>query len=210
VNSILTMDCLQVYSGVRAATPVFDLAFGVRDTFSFGKPVLEPQDRWTANELDAAPGRNARYWAYEAEVVATVPLPHSAIVANLIGIGLLDHPDGKHIYEESYRAVVADNFYMVLRVGAVVRFLNESALKIGVLAEHVFETGRAEPVTRIGPAGSLQLTDHLEVNAVLTVAVSGPDDLGLVHGSYGVAGIRYRWATGERAPAFPWEEQVIP
>jgi len=210
VNAILTMDTLQVYGGVRAATPVLDLAFGVRDTFSFGKPYLEPQMRFTADELDGAPGANARYWAWEAEVVGTIPLPHAALVGDFIAIGALDVPEDRYFYDESYRAIVADDLFFVMRGAAVVRFLNENALKVGVLVEHVFGTGRAEPVTRIGPAGSLQLTDHLEINAVLTVVVAGPDDLGLVHGSYGVAGLRYRWATGEPRPAWPWQEQVIP
>jgi hypothetical protein len=210
VNAILTMDCLQVYSGVRATTPLLDLAFGVRDTFSFGKPYLEPQLRYTANILDGAPGPNARYWAWEAEVVGTLPLPYAAIVGDFIAVGMLDVPDGVHVYDESYRAIVADDQFFVMRAAAVTRFLNEFALKIGVMVEHIFGTGRGEPVTRVGPAASLQLTDHLDINAVLTVAVSGPDDLGLVHGSYGVAGIRYRSATGERRPAWPWQEQVIP
>lgn len=210
VNAILTMDCLQLYGGVRAATPVLDLAFGVRDTFSFGKPFLDPDMRFTANKLDGAPGPNARYWAWEGEVVGTIPLPYAAIIGDFIAIGMMDKPKGVFVYDESYRAIVADDLFFVMRVGAVARFLNEFSLKVGVLAEHVFGTGRGEPVTRIGPAASLQLTDHLDINAVLTVAVSGPDDLGLVHGSYGVAGIRYRSATGERRPAWPWQEQVIP
>jgi hypothetical protein len=97
-----------------------------------------------------------------------------------------------------------------MRTAAVVRFLNENSLKIGVLTEHVFGTGRSEPVTRLGPIASLQLTDHLEFNAALTLVVSGPDHLGIVHGTYGVAGVRWRWATGERSPKAPWEGMMIP
>jgi hypothetical protein len=97
-----------------------------------------------------------------------------------------------------------------LRVAAVARFLNEQSLKVGVLSEYVFGTGRGKVVVRLGPAGSLQLTDHIEINATLTLAVSGPDHLGLVLGAYGVAGIRYRWATGERQPKLPWSGAVIP
>src|SRR5262245_57142387 len=50
VNSILTMDCFQVYGGVRAATPILDLAFGVRDTWSFSKPFLAPRDAYTSDQ----------------------------------------------------------------------------------------------------------------------------------------------------------------
>lgn len=210
VNSILTMDCFQLYSGVRAATPILDLAFGVRDTWSFNKPFLSPRDSYTGDQLVNAPGDLSRYWAYEAEAVLAIPLPYSAIVGDFIAVGVWDVPKDSYVFDESYRAIVADSLFFVMRVAAVARFLNENSLKIGVLTEHVFGTGRGDPVTRIGPAGSLQLTDHLEINAALTLVVSSPDHLGLVHGTYGVAGIRYRWATGERDPKLPWKGMVIP
>jgi hypothetical protein len=209
VNSILTMDCLQLYGGVRAATPILDLAFGVRDTWSFGKPFLAPKDDFSGDDVTGS-GKRARYWAYEAEAVAAIPLPHAAIVGDFIAVGALDVPKGSYFYDESYRAVAADSLFFVMRVAAVARFLNENSLKVGVLVEHVFGLGRDQPVTRLGPAGSLQLTDHLEINAVLTLAVSSPDHLGLVNGTYGVAGIRYRWATGERDSKLPWEGKIIP
>lgn len=208
-NAILLTDCFQVYGGVRAATPVLDLAFGVRDTFSFAKPFLEGQEHFTIDELDRAPGPNARYWAWEAEAFATIPLPYAAIIGDFIAVGMLDKPEDKWVYDESYRVIVSDDLFFVVRGAAVARFLHEESLKIGVIVEHLFGTGR-QPVTRIGPIGSLLLTDHLEINAVLTVDISGPDDLGIVQGSYGVLGVRYRWASGERHPEPPWGGKIIP
>jgi hypothetical protein len=210
LNSILTTDALQVYGGVRAATPILDLAFGVRDTWSWNKPFLEPRDTFTGTDITFVPGPRAQYWAWEAEAVGIVPLPHAAIVGDFIAVGPLDVPKGRYFYDESYRAVVANDVFLVMRVAAVARFLNENSLKVGLMVEHVFETGRSQPVTRFGPVGSLQLTDHLEINAALTLVVSSPDRLGLIYGTYGVAGIRYRWATGERDPKLPWEGLVIP
>jgi hypothetical protein len=210
VNSILTMDCFQVYGGVRAATPILDLAFGVRDTWSFNKPALEPRDSFSGDDVVEGSGHRLRYWAYEAEAVGVVPLPHAALVGDFIAIGALDVPKGKYFYDESYRAVVADSLFFVMRVAAVARLLNENSLKVGVMTEHLFGTGRGDPVTRFGPVASLQITDHLEINAALTLVVSSPDHLGLIHGTYGVAGIRYRWATGERESKLPWEGLIIP
>jgi len=79
-----------------------------------------------------------------------------------------------------------------------------------VLSEYVFSTGRGEAVVRLGPAGSLTLTDHIELNLALTFAVSSPDRLGAILGAYGVAGIRYKWATGEREPKLPWSARSFP
>lgn len=208
VNAILTMDCLQLYGGVRAATPILDLAFGVRDTWSWSKRFLSPKADYSGEDLDVG-DKPARYWAYEAEAVGAIPLPHAAIVGDFIAVGALDVPKGSYFYDESYRVVSADSLFFVMRVAAVARFLNENSLKVGVMTEHVFGTGR-DPVTRFGPVAALQITDHLELNAALTLVVSGPDHLGLVDGAYGVAGLRYRWATGERDPKLPWEGRLIP
>jgi hypothetical protein len=88
--------------------------------------------------------------------------------------------------------------------------LREDALKAGVLTEYVFGTGRGKNVIRVGPAGVLQLTDHLQAMGTLTLAAYSPDDLGLALGAYGVAGLRYQWATGESAPKAPWVGPFIP
>jgi hypothetical protein len=210
VNAITTLEFAQAYGGVRASSPILDLAFGVRDTLSFGKPFLAPAASFGHDDVvtDRAPG--ARYWAWEAEAVAVAPLPHSALVVDFIAVRVLDLPGDSYLYEESYRAVVAKPFFAVLRVAAVARLLHEDALKVGVLSETVFATGRSSGVLRVGPAGALTLTDHLEALGTLTLAVSSPDSLGLALGAYGVAGLRYRWATGEADPKLPWAGTVIP
>jgi hypothetical protein len=210
VNAIATFDMFQAYGGVRAATPILDLAFGARDTWSFSIPFPTPAPSFSRASLLNAPGEKARYWAWEAEAVAIAPLPYSALVADFIMVRTLDVPKGRYVYDESYRAVVKDDLFYELRVAAVARFLNEMSLKVGVLSEYVLGTGRGKPVIRLGPASSLLLTDHLEINAVLTLKVAGPDHLGLVLGAYGIAGIRYRWATGEREPKLPWSGMIIP
>ena len=210
VNSITTGEFTQVYAGVRAATPVLDLAFGFRDTWSFGKSFLAPRASYSRSDVLDAPGPAARYWAWEAEAVGILPLPYAAIVANLIMVRTLDVPEGMYVYDESYRAVVGKPFYAILRGAVVARVLREGALKVGPLVEYVFATGRERDVVRVGPAAVLQITDHFEAQGTVTFAVSSPDSLGLTLGAYGVAGVRYRWATGEPSPKLPWEGEIIP
>jgi hypothetical protein len=209
LNAITTLEFAQVYGGVRASTPILDLAFGVRDTYSYGKPFLVPRASYVADFLDQ-PGNNARYWAWEAEGVAIAPLPHSAILVNYIAVGTIDVPDDRYVYEESYRAIVAPSFFQVFRGALVLRLLREDALRIGVLTELLTSTGRSRNVFRMGPAGALQVTDHLEMLGTLSVALASPDRLGLAASAYGVAGLRYRWATGESAPKWPWKGLRVP
>jgi hypothetical protein len=210
VNAITTLEFAQVYAGVRASSPIVDLAFGVRDTKSFGKPFLVPAGSFVRDDVLGGDSPGSRYWAWEAEAVAVLPLPYSALLFDFIAVRTLDVPDNRYLYEESYRAVVAKPFFAVLRVAAVARLLRDDALKVGVLSEWVFSTGRGRDVLRVGPAGALTLTDHLEALATLTLAAVSPDSLGLSLGAYGVAGLRYRWATGEPRAELPWKGELVP
>jgi hypothetical protein len=210
LNGIVTNEMVQAYAGVRAATPVLDVAFGARDTWSYTKRFPTPRSSFTKGALYDSSRPRSRYWAWELEVVGAVPLPHAAVAANFILVRTLDVPRGSYVYEESYRAIVAKPMFATLRILAVARLLREDSLKMGPLFEHVFETGRPGGVVRLGPAFSLQLTDHLEAFAALTFPLKSPDRLGLALGCYGLAGVRYRWATGESRPAWPWREQFIP
>jgi len=210
VNAISTSEVGQVYAGVRAASPVFDLAFGFRKTYSYGKPFLEPRASFSSDQVGDAGGPNARYWAWEAEAVGFIPLPSSAIMLDFIAVGVLDAPSDRYLYEESYRLVIGDSSYIIGRAATVARLLREDALKVGLLYEWLVGTGRDQNVFRMGPAAALQLTDHLEAVGTVSVVLHSPDSLGIFLGSYGLAGLRYRWATGERAPELPWRGTMIP
>lgn len=210
VNAIVTAEMTQAYAGVRAASPVLDVAFGARDTWSYRKRFLPARASYTRSDVFAQPLPLARYWAWEGEVMGVLPLPHSAVITDFVVVRTLDVPRGRYVYDESYRAIIAKPTFAVFRVAAVARLLREDSLKLGPLFEHVFETGRPGGVVRLGPAVALQLTDHLEAFATLTFPLSSPDRLGLTVGSYGVAGVRFRWATGELRPSWPWREQLIP
>jgi len=210
VNAIATLEFVQGYVGLRAASPIFDLALGVRDTQSYYKPFLAPAPTYTYDDVLNGSTPKARYWAWEVEAVAIAPFPYSALLLDLVMVRTLDVPDGKYVYDESYRAIVADPFFAVLRAAALVRFLNENSLKVGCLLESVFSTGRDHTVIRLGPVASIAITDHLEALGALTMPVRSPDALGPVLGSYGIAGLRYRWATGEPAPKLPWQGRLIP
>jgi len=209
VNAIVTMDMAQAYVGVRGATPILDLAFGLRDTWSYTKPLLTPADSYSADDVDDAPGASARYWAWEAEAVAIIPLPHAAVAADFIAIRTLDVPADRAIYDESYRVIIDDPLFFNLRAGAVARLLREDAMKVGPVVEYLWGTGRGTTV-RLGGAFIIQLTDHVEASATLTMPVHSPDRLGIVMGTYAAAGLRYRTATGEKKPESPWGGRFIP
>jgi hypothetical protein len=210
VNSITTLELFQVGAGVRAATPIFDLSYMVRDTCSFNKAFLAPATSYSHVSVYDMPGPNAHYTAAEGEAVAILPLPYSAIAVDFVSIQTFGVPRGMSLYEENYRVIVRSPVFFMLRVALLARVLSETALKVGVLSEYAFHTGREQGVLRIGPFGLLQLTDHLSFAAGATLTVSSPDRLGIPLGAYGVAGFRYQWASGERRPELPWRGVMVP
>src|SRR4029077_17076899 len=100
VNAITTLEFAQAYAGVRASSPLLDLAFGVRDTGSFGNPFLVPRTSFRREDVLNGNDAPARYWAWEAEVVAVLPLPHSAWLLDFIVVRTLDAAEGSSLYEE--------------------------------------------------------------------------------------------------------------
>lgn len=210
MNAIITTEVLEVFSGLRLASPVFDVSFGIRDNWSFSKPFLKRADTYTRDDVFNSPGPLARYWAAELDALAILPLPYSAIGVNFVMVHAFDMPANSALYEESYRLITHDPTFYVLRFVALARVLNEGSLRFGVLTEHGFSTGRGHGVWRVGPVVSAQLTDHLQFNAGVTLKVDSPDALGLSLGAFGTAGFRYYWATGERRPELPWRGELIP
>jgi hypothetical protein len=210
LNAIITMEVLEIFGGLRLATPVFDVSFGVRPNWSFNKPFLPKQARYTSSDVWNAPGGLARYWAAELDALALVPLPYSALGVNFVMVHTWDTPPNSALYEESYRLITHTATFYMLRFVALARILNESSLRFGVLAEYGFGTGRGQGVWRAGPVVSAQLTDHLQFNAGVTLKIDSPDQLGLTLGAFGTAGFRYQWATGERRPELPWKGDLIP
>ena len=210
VNAIITTSFADVYAGVRLASPVFDVAFAVRDTWSFDKPFLMARDSYTRSDVLDAPGHRARYLVLEGEAIAVLPLPHAALVGDFVMVDTLDLPANMYMYEENYRLITKNPLFFMMRTMAVARFLHENALKVGLMAEYGFNTSRDKGVWRVGPVLSLQITDHLALNLGASLKISSPDHLGLFLGAYGLAGFRYTWATGERRPELPWQGDLIP
>lgn len=210
VNAIITMEVIEIFGGLRLATPVFDVSFGVRPNWSLNKPFLPKETRYTSDSVFNAPGNLARYWAAELDALAILPLPYSAIGVNFVMVHTWDQPPNSALYEESYRLITHTRTFYVLRFVALARIMNESAVRFGILTEYGFGTGRHKGVVRMGPIFSVQITDHLQFNAGATVKIDSPDQLGLTLGAFGTAGFRYQWATGESRPELPWKGELIP
>lgn len=192
-----------VYAGTRASLPFLDFTIGVRDTLSYRRSFLPQRASYVADDVDAAHGPRARYLSLDVELTGVVPLLGGYVLWGFVSTTILDAPKDVLVFDESLRVVMRQPAAIDFRFGYIHAIGREGPLKLGVLSETIALPHRDGPVERIGPLGTLSLTDHTEVVAVFTVAVWSPDALGILHSPYGFLGLRYRWATGDQQPSFP-------
>ena len=186
------------FVGLRAVLPFLDASFGVRETQSFRWPLLARRERYGPDAHDGE--GNARYRALDFELSGVVPVPAGFLVWDALAVRTLDVPAESDVYEESMRAIVRPPFAVNGRLGYVARVGRAS---FGPLGEAVVLPDRAGPVVRAGALASVQCTPHLEAIVALTLPIASPDALAILDASSGMLGVRWRWASTERAASFP-------
>jgi hypothetical protein len=200
---ISTTSFAAAYAGVRGSLPFFDLRIGARDTYSYSRSFLPMKDRYEAADVSEPHGPRARYLSLETELTGVLPAFAGYIFPVVTIYRIVDAPEDRYLFDESLRGVLKPPWIMGLRLGYVKNFGEGDFLKLGVLSELVVLPGRSNDIVRLGPAATVKLTDHLDAQGTITFVVASPDSLGIWSGPFGVLGVVYRWATGDRHPAFP-------
>lgn len=181
------------YVGWRASLPWLDVQMGYRKTVGYDRRFLPKQEKYHAEDLYLEDGdERSNYDAIELEITPAVPLLHGAVFAEIHPLWI-DAPRDRFVFEEAFRAVV-DRFSMRLRLGYLYAFGETGQVKIGAMLEYVVMPGRPGNVTRVGPVGLLGLSQHWELLGTATFVAKSPDALSYVHGTYGLLGVRYRFA----------------
>lgn len=200
-TAISTFDFGAVAAGPRLALIVADLSLKRRQSWAYTHRFLVRQDSHAGDELDAGPGDVAEYGAWDLSLWGVIPTPIGYGIYELAGTFVDGVPEGFDLLEEYQRVVVRGDSIFVVRAGFSV-WLVKDVGAAGVLVEWLSAEDRGR-TWRVGPMLDWTFTDHLTASAVYTVPVSEPDDLGAWYGSWGTLRLRYAWATGEPAPAFP-------
>jgi hypothetical protein len=183
------------YLGLAAGVPRLTLRLGGRYTYPFSRFYLEEKDSFTRNDIDIEDGPKAKYLALEAELVGTVPLGVGSLFAVLSGYRISFTEEGFYLYEESLRTIMEPPYIWRARLGYLLSFGRDGAIRVGPVAEVIGLPGRDELVIRGGLIGSVLISAHFEAQASLIPVLVSPDTLGLAGGDFGQLGIRFRWAT---------------
>jgi hypothetical protein len=192
------------YAGLRFSLPIFDVKLGVRDSFSFNRSYLAPKAAYVASDVSHAHDHpHVRYTTAEGTLNGVVPLPGSYLILAVDAYYLPDVPAGFDMYEEALRVVTRAPWLVGSKLAYVVRLGENGFIKVGGLGEAIAVPKRDAVTLRVGPAGLVNLTDHLDLLFALSLPVASPDRLGIFEGSWGVLGVSYAWATGDEHPHFP-------
>lgn len=191
------------YVGVRFELPFLWVTAGPRYTASYLRGYLDPRESFLTSDVEAHRGSTARYWAFDADVGGYLPAPGGGLLWNVLATAVTNAPAGTYLFEESTRAVMATPWVVTGRLGYLLFAGPNDVLKVGVLSEYLSIPARRARIVRVGPIAALKITDHLDAIATVTLVVASPDNLSLTQGAWGIAGVRYKWASGDPAPSFP-------
>jgi len=200
---LLSLRSLGQYLGIGAALPGFTLRGGLRYEYPFSQTFLPPQAHYGWQDISLRGPDKADYLAYEAEATATIPSVLGSTFFVLTGEHIELAPEGYNLYENGLHVVVSPPWVWRGRIGQLVGFGRNEAIRVGVAADLIGLPGRNAIVLRAGVLASVQLTSQLHAEASLIPVIVSPDELGLAGGDFGQLGIRYRFATGSKPAAAP-------
>jgi len=195
-NPIVSTSAVGGYAGLRFADGPFNLRIGARYFHSFRSALLEVQDSYDFDEIELRVGALADYLSAETELTLTPRLGPGNLLSESALTYISGVEDGKYVFEETIRAVVAPPWAWRQRLGYFFH-LFDAAFRIGPVAEVVGLPGRDAFVVRAGVAARFRANRSIEVRAAFIPVVSSPDVLGISGADVGLLGIRWRWATGE-------------
>lgn len=206
---LLSLGGVGHYAGIAAAVPRLQARAGSRYYYPFSRELLPPQASFNRTEIELLDGPRADYLSLEAELVGTLPVPAGSLFGVLTGYYIptgsggsgLDSflvEEGFYLYEETLRTVMKPPYIWRARLGYLLAFGRDSAIRIGPAAEVIGMPGRDEFVVRGGAVGSVAIDAYVEAQASFIPVILSPDNLGIAGGDFGQLGVRWRWATGSK------------
>jgi hypothetical protein len=189
------------YLGLRGALPWGYLRSGVRYQATFERSILPIQERYTREDLDTPIGDPWQYFIFEAEAAASAHLPFGTLTGLAGGYYFTLVPErDAAIFEESLKVVATQPWLWRARGSYSFALGRDGGARVGTAAEVIGMPNRDAFVVRAGLFGSVAVTRHLEVLAMLLPVWYSPDRLGLLGAEFGQLGVRLRYATDESKP----------
>ena len=199
----ISLKGMSFMSYARAQAPWGHVRFGPRFFTGLNQKLIPEVDVVTRPLLEVNEGLRSKYLSLDGEVNVNIPLPVGALGILANAYGLFGVPEGYYVFEDSLRTVVEPAFVGRARISYLAGIGKPATLRVGGVAELIFNPGRDLYTVRTGPAVAVALTHHLEAVGVAAFSVYNPDEIGLSGADLGQIGFRYKWASGDLWPEFP-------
>jgi len=186
------------YMGAAAVVPGLTLRAGGRYFYPFSRSLLTPRDHFTRTDIDLAEGPKSDYLTFETEAAATAPLLSGSVFGVLTGYRVSHVLPDYYLFEESLRVVMKPPYVWRARLGYLLAFSRNGAIRVGAAGEIIGLPGRDEFVVRAGLLGSVSISAQLEAQVSLIPVIVSPDSIGLAGGDFGQLGVRYSFATDSK------------
>ncbi len=192
---MLSLGGIGPYFGMTAAIPGLTFRTGGRYFFPYTRTLLTPKEHFTRTDIELQQGPRADYLSYEAEVAGTAPLFSGSAFGVLTGYRVSRVPGDYYVFEESLHAVMKPPYIWRARLGYLLAFSRNGAIRVGAAGEVIGLPGREEFVVRGGVLGSVSISAQVEAQVSLIPVLVSPDTLGIAGGDFGQLGLRYTIAT---------------
>lgn len=199
----LSLRGIGAWATARGQMPWGSVRFGPRFFSGLNQKLIPDTEVVAKAELDLNEGLRSKYLSLDGEVNFQIPLPYGSLGVLLNAYGVFLVPDAYLVFEDALKIVIEPPFVGRARVTYLAGIGNPQTLRIGGLAEVMYNPTREYVNVRIGPAVAVSLTHHFEAFAVAALSVFNRDEIGLAGADLGQIGFRYRWASGDLWPDFP-------
>lgn len=202
-NPLFSTDLVGVYLGMRFEWPDVDLRVGGRYQYGIERSFLEAQEEYDHLDILSRAGPPASYFSLEAQLTGEVPWGPGKVRFELTGTYILGVPDDYYVYEQTLKVVAEPPWVYGGEIGYLFVVGAARRLDLGPVVEIVILHGRRDFLVRGGIKASLELWPHWEARATFQPPIISSDDLGLKGGDSFQLGLRYRWATRQKAGQLP-------
>ncbi len=193
-----TTEFAALRGGLQLNLLIVNLSVQLRRTQTFERRFPLRANSYTDSDLLDADRPRAEYTSLDSMLRGVVPAGPTLGVWSVYletGFGI---PEDAAVYSEFLRAVMDEPVAFQPQLGWYYRLLDDRLL-IGPAVDAVLTSGR-DSMVRVGGGVFYDLGDHLALQLLGTLPVTSPDpDLGWFKQSWGIAWLRWRWATGEPA-----------
>lgn len=200
-QALTTSEFGAVRGGLHLHLLLANLSLQLRRTFAYERRFPVIADAYDDPDLKETSRPSSHYTSLDGSLHGVIPVGPTVGIWLVYGELVLDVPAGAAVFSEFLRAVLNEPAGLQPQLGWYYRLFDDRLL-IGPAVDLVLTPGR-DPVLRVGGGAFYTFGDHLSVEVLGTLPVASPDpDFDVFLQSWGIARVKWKWATGEPEPGF--------